>query len=382
MHEENTNTELKKNQTKSWDRITIILLIISFLVIIFSFIAPFLFTHHYINDSFDFTTTGQIGDTFGGITNPFIALAGVLLTFLAFYMQIKANQIQRELFREQLIEDRKRLNDEMKLSTSHFQEQIELQESQHKIQQFESQFYKMLELHKENVNEMNVIAYRNPETEEVSYITGRNVFVEFQNEFELMISEIKNSNHSILNTKTFKICYDIFWWGKSKYYFKGSNLPLAEIITQSDPNDFESILGKYQQAQRDSLNFDYDKIHFSIRAFEGHSHTLSHYYRHLYQTVKIVDKYPITYIEKMKYLTILRAQLSNQEQAMLFYNWLSGYGGAWQNGENKYFTEYKMIHNLWYDNLPKDNFILDEIKKLQEFPVVNRTSKMFEADEI
>ncbi|WP_373060417.1 hypothetical protein [Zunongwangia sp. H14] len=50
----------------------------------------------------NFTETGQIGDTIGGILNPFIALAGVLLTFLAFYMQIKANQIQITQFNEGL----------------------------------------------------------------------------------------------------------------------------------------------------------------------------------------------------------------------------------------------------------------------------------------
>src|SRR5690606_14381298 len=50
--------------------------------------------------------TGQIGDTIGGIINPFIALAGVLLTFLAFYMQIKANQIQIKQFKEGLEKDK------------------------------------------------------------------------------------------------------------------------------------------------------------------------------------------------------------------------------------------------------------------------------------
>ncbi|AYM99897.1 hypothetical protein [Chryseobacterium sp. 3008163] len=83
---------------KNWDKLTITLLCISGVIILFSFISPYIFTQ--FTSSIDFTDTGQIGDTFGGIINPFIALSGIILTFLAFYMQIKANQIQVEQFNQ------------------------------------------------------------------------------------------------------------------------------------------------------------------------------------------------------------------------------------------------------------------------------------------
>ena len=43
----------------------------------------------------DFTDTGQIGDTIGGIMGPFVAIIAALLTFMAFWVQFKANQQQR-----------------------------------------------------------------------------------------------------------------------------------------------------------------------------------------------------------------------------------------------------------------------------------------------
>jgi len=92
------NNENKKENIESWDIVTKIILGITILVIIFSFLSPLIFTSNTIFDRLDFTETGQIGDTIGGIVNPFIALAGVLLTFLAFYMQIKANKIQISQF--------------------------------------------------------------------------------------------------------------------------------------------------------------------------------------------------------------------------------------------------------------------------------------------
>lgn len=93
---------IKEKEIELWDSITKLILLISILIIFFSFIAPFIFTSPSFSEKFDFSETGPIGDTIGGILNPFIALAGVLLTFLAFYMQIKANQIQIKQFNQGL----------------------------------------------------------------------------------------------------------------------------------------------------------------------------------------------------------------------------------------------------------------------------------------
>ena len=43
----------------------------------------------------DFSKTGEIGDTIGGIMGPFVALAAAGLTFIAFWVQYKANIQQR-----------------------------------------------------------------------------------------------------------------------------------------------------------------------------------------------------------------------------------------------------------------------------------------------
>lgn len=45
---------------------------------------------------YDLTNTGQIGDTIGGITAPFINLLGALLVYISFKEQNNANKIQAE----------------------------------------------------------------------------------------------------------------------------------------------------------------------------------------------------------------------------------------------------------------------------------------------
>lgn len=46
---------------------------------------PYILTRNH--GWFDFTETGQIGDTIGGITAPFIAVCSAYITFLAFWVQ-------------------------------------------------------------------------------------------------------------------------------------------------------------------------------------------------------------------------------------------------------------------------------------------------------
>jgi hypothetical protein len=66
------------------------LLLIGGLVIL---IMPFILTGQYFHERFNFSDTGQIGDTIGGITAPFMNLIGAFLVFYALQAQVKANEL-------------------------------------------------------------------------------------------------------------------------------------------------------------------------------------------------------------------------------------------------------------------------------------------------
>ncbi|MCX6318252.1 MAG: hypothetical protein NTW29_13240 [Bacteroidetes bacterium] len=262
----------------------------------------------------------QIGDTLGGIMGPVVALLGVGLTFLAFWAQYVANQEQRIQF-----------------FTS-----LEKQDSDKKEQQFESQFFEMLRLHKENVDEMSIAPIGSTDGE---IVTRRRVFEVMTKEFNELLEHC--SFDSTLNIEEYEAGYNIFFWG-----FSHEELERLSPSSQSwFKRDFHpSILG---------VN--------NYRLHSGYSGQLGHYFRHLYMMVKFVVKSEVidSYDHKMKYLKMLRAQLSNHEQIMLFYNWLSsGYGGDWEHNKNQYFTKYKMIHNLWIGELFQNQFIVDKVNGL------------------
>ena len=87
-------SKCRKMNQKTIDIISWVCIGISAVLIVFGFLAPSLLTMS--SESYDFTETGQIGDTIGGTMSPFIAIAGVLMTFIAFLMQVRANEMQRE----------------------------------------------------------------------------------------------------------------------------------------------------------------------------------------------------------------------------------------------------------------------------------------------
>lgn len=85
-----------------WLSITVFIILIG-LICFF----PLWLTYPAEIKNLDFSTSGQIGDTIGGTMSPFIAIASSLLTFIAFWVQYKANQQQTRQFKAQAIEAEK-----------------------------------------------------------------------------------------------------------------------------------------------------------------------------------------------------------------------------------------------------------------------------------
>lgn len=103
-----------------------ILLLISGILLILA--SPWIFVQLH-----EFEHTGDIGDTIGGITSPFVGLLGAVLVYLALREQIRANELTTNQFNKQDRDD--------------------------KINRFESRFYQLLALHKATVDEISLTGY-------------------------------------------------------------------------------------------------------------------------------------------------------------------------------------------------------------------------------
>jgi hypothetical protein len=407
----------RTDDRREMDAVSRYLLSLGFVLIVFSFLAPY-FVFFELNGEEGtgekknfYGLSGSIGDTLGGLMNPFVAIAGVIVTGLAFYMQFKANKAVLEA------------NDQLK--------------DQFKLQQFESQFYEMIRLHKENVNEMSIEGYvagdsvhrkaqhiytivkldklklnglknrlyhsgNTDQSRAKKEITGRKVFYLMVKELEACFQVIKTlhypqsrSEYTINKGKVyinsdrrdglFRLAYHVFFSGKDVLR-KQIDKNEIETIIEGDANvhfyedflrELKILRTSHKYGVRHLKNYFSEELvsqdlylDFSYLPFGGHQIRLGHYYRHMLSLVKHVVDQPndfLTYEDKRKYLKIFRAQLSNHEVVLLFYNWLGEYGCAWEEdvkdsmGRNKYFTDYRILHNL------NKHLVLNEFDPLELF---------------
>jgi len=288
-----------------------LVLILFPLITLLLFLTPMIFTLKS-PFGFNFSDTGEIGDTIGGIVGPFIAVIAALLTFLAFWVQYKSNKAQTAQFNKQATK-----------------------ESQDR---FETVFFELLKLHRDNVSDIVL-------TEAIS---GRNAFNYLYAEYRfhyfvlkalpLKIPSTKSDVDSLSEVQCMDISYRVFFMGyiAAAYSFEQGFLSQYKKGLIKEYLKYVFSLSKDYTTQKKVSCKQYDdpkylvELSLPYHPFSGHVSSLGHYYRHLFQIVKYVDETsPEINIDKYKYVKILRAQLSSHEQLMLFYNSLSSFGEPW-----------------------------------------------------
>ncbi len=91
-------TKQKKERSSNNLLLPLVILVVGGIL---TFIAPYVFTAKTFCDRFDFTETGNIGDTIGGITSPIVGLVGAALLVWSIYLQYLANKRQdKSLFNQ------------------------------------------------------------------------------------------------------------------------------------------------------------------------------------------------------------------------------------------------------------------------------------------
>lgn len=309
---------------------------------VFIFIIPWILTRPFWS-FLDYNSTGGIGDTINGIAGPFIALLAAILTFLAFYIQYRANIQQRRQFITSLRNQNKENREHDKIW---------------RIERFENRYYELLKLHKANVDEMNI----------ADRVKGRKCFVhmfyelrycyivskDFHDSTSVDLKEVYEYN--TINLLHFS--YTIFFFGlglhSEKHFISSLKNSERHLFRQVKPF-LEKIQENVDVHLRNpgtryyvhglplSGKYDEKTIEFYYYPFDGHVNRLSHYYRHLFQTVNyVISQKFLDKDEKYNYIKMLRAQLSNFEQLLLYYNALAWFDSEWKN----IFTTFRFIKNL------------------------------------
>ena len=203
------------------------------------------------------------------------------------------------------------------------------------ILNFETKYFELLRLHRDNVAEL-----------EVQGITGRKLFVvlirEYRSTMEVVVSVAKKHELQLSQRQLVHIAYYCLFFGTGP----NSSRMLRNSLAGFDKNFVDDLESELDMDETKDRAQDDKKLVY--RPFEGHQSRLGHYYRHLYQAVKYVDNQKID-IDKYEYTKTIRAQLSNHEQALLLLNSLSPMGKNWWKYE--FIQNYKLVKNI-----PRDFF--------------------------
>lgn len=290
---------------------------------------PWLLTRGAVIDSFAFNDTGEIGDTIGGITGPIIGLTGALVTFFAFWVQFKSNISQTAQFNKQ--------------------------DKDTKVDRFESKFYEMISLHRANLDEMNI----------ADRIKGRKCFTQLFYELRACYLIAADKQKSLRKKKKSRrdfdlldFSYTIFFFGigpNSEKNYSHNFTDFEKQLFQACKDTMEIIQDEYKQYKKrnpdaksysalvTSRKMGSEQVQFKYQPFHGHSDLLGHYYRQLFQTVKFIDDSDLFDDQiKYTYMKTVRAQLSNYEQLMLYYNSSAWFPGKWK----RFFTDFRLIKNI------------------------------------
>lgn len=212
------------------------------------------------------------------------------------------------------------------------------------------QYYKMLDFQQTLIDDMAVPSVSRNKTntatimnktatelkvmEGPEIVKGRKSFVEYKAQLKYLMKAVQEiSVEKDLNLGEMDIAdiaYAVFYYGAGKDWkpfmheylkdYEQKELLVDEILVK---------IGK-------------DKKHVLGRTNQNY---MSVYSRNMYNAIKLIDQTKLlTDDEKVRYVKVLRAQLSNAELYVLFFNLLSRFGKKWI--ANNYVVKYELIQNL------------------------------------
>lgn len=173
-----------------------------------------------------------------------------------------------------------------------------------KKQRCEETFFKMISLHHEIVNAINVEYFDGNDTKTFK---GRNAI----DHYKRRLSELLSGPGSVVVALGVKP--------------KTKTKPKPEL-------------------QLEAIKIAWNKLYYE----ENACFNLGHYFRNMYHIVKYIDKTTLSEDEKKFYIRILRAQLSSSEGVLLFYNTI--HRSIANNDRSKFYDlihEYDLLHNMF-----------------------------------
>ncbi len=263
--------------------------------------------------------SGQLGDSFGAVNALFsgLAFAAVVITLI---LQVRSQEKTAEIDR----------------------------------------YFKMIDFYQIAISNMTTTTLEipNDSNKASEKVQGRKVFAEMKLQLKKLLVLIDKINtkekFDFTKDQVAAIAYLIFYYGAN-----GAWKDFLKEELKDYPRHDELV----------EKVMDYLKVPAYNRYALGRTNQtdLSAYFRNMYNAIKLVDESRrLTNQEKYDYVKILRAQISNPELYILFFNILSPFGAKWKS--SGYIERYRFL-----DNIPK--LYCDGYEPSEYFPIEKNKSK-------
>lgn len=192
-------------------------------------------------------------------------------------------------------------------------------------------FFKMIDYHNQNVDQISIPHIdKDKEVEE----SGRRAFVVYKIQIKRIVEHvreiIKVENITIGEEKIIDISYMIFYYGLDERWRDF----IIKMTTNIDSS--EIIIDKLLEIIKSKPK---------LKIGRTNQTNLSTYFRNMYNAIKLIDSSKdLSSNEKKEAIKIYRAQLSNPELYVLFFNLISRFGEKWK--KNEYVIRYEFIKNI------------------------------------
>ncbi|WP_024690614.1 putative phage abortive infection protein [Pseudomonas tremae] len=193
-------------------------------------------------------------------------------------------------------------------------------------------FFKMLDYHNENIRSIRVPSLETSKNQIIE--EGRRAFVVYKIQLKRLLQAVTEIDQELSTKLTdaqkIDIAYMCFYYGQSDTWI-----------------DFISQKLSYHQSGAIIAKMMLEKVKAreDLKLGRTNQTDLSSYFRNMYNAIKLVDndKY-LSESEKIDLVKIYRAQLSNPELYILFFNLVSRFGKKWNS--NGYIEKYEILTNL------------------------------------
>ena len=195
-------------------------------------------------------------------------------------------------------------------------------------------FFKMIDYHNQNVSQIEV---PNLNSENEHSEKGRRAFVVYKIQLKRLLTLIEEINKKkklkLKEKEIIDIAYMIFYYGLQGSWKKF----ISEKLDRYDKS--ELIIKEIIKEIESKPN---------IKIGRTNQTNLSTYFRNMYNAIKLIDNSELmNKKEKNELIKIYRAQLSNPELYVIFFNIVSRFGKKWRKRE--LIEEYEFLKNI-----PKD----------------------------